>query len=90
MIDGGTLQATDTFTLASNPVIALGPASGSGTGTINVSPDDTLTYGGAVANNGGKGALAKTDGGTLVLGGVNSYTGGTTINGGTLQVQRGR
>jgi fibronectin-binding autotransporter adhesin len=30
--------------------------------------------------------LSKTDAGTLVLGGVNSYTGGTQISGGTVQI----
>ncbi|SFS15161.1 outer membrane autotransporter barrel domain-containing protein [Dyella sp. OK004] len=34
----------------------------------------------------GNSALVKTDQGTLVLGGANTYTGGTAINGGTLQV----
>ncbi|MBB4839230.1 fibronectin-binding autotransporter adhesin [Sphingomonas kyeonggiensis] len=35
---------------------------------------------------GGSGQLVKTDLGTLVLTGANSYAGGTAINGGTLQV----
>ncbi|APX68048.1 autotransporter outer membrane beta-barrel domain-containing protein [Brucella sp. 09RB8471] len=34
----------------------------------------------------GDSRLVKTDLGTLVLGGTNSYTGGTSINGGTLQI----
>ncbi|MCH8686648.1 autotransporter outer membrane beta-barrel domain-containing protein [Sphingosinicellaceae bacterium A1X5R2] len=34
----------------------------------------------------GSARLVKTDGGTLVLAGTNSYTGGTAINGGTLQI----
>lgn len=37
----------------------------------------------------GNSALVKTDAGTLVLGGANTYTGGTTISGGTLQIGNG-
>lgn len=37
----------------------------------------------------GDSALVKTDIGTLVLGGANTYTGDTTISGGTLQVGNG-
>ncbi|WP_157599157.1 autotransporter domain-containing protein, partial [Rhodanobacter sp. Root179] len=37
----------------------------------------------------GDSGLIKTDIGTLILGGTNSYTGGTTISGGTLQIGNG-
>ncbi|NIJ37538.1 outer membrane autotransporter protein [Sphingopyxis panaciterrae] len=37
---------------------------------------------------GGSVELVKTDAGTLILGGTNSYTGGTLINGGTVQIAR--
>ncbi len=87
VINGGTLQVTASFTLNSNRGIALGPSSGSGTGTIDVTATNTLTYGGILANNGtGTGGLVQTDTGTLALTGANTYSGGTTINGGTLLV----
>jgi len=37
---------------------------------------------------GGAAELVKTDAGTLVLGGTNSYTGGTLIQGGTIRIAR--
>src|SRR5439155_1451745 len=86
VLNGGTLQATDGFTLNSNRGIAQGPASGSGSGTIDVTGSNTLSYAGIVANNGaGTGALVKITGGTLVLASANTYSGGTPINGGVLQ-----
>ena len=36
----------------------------------------------------GAAKLVKTDLGTLVLSGINTYTGGTAVNGGTLQVSQ--
>ena len=51
-------------------------------GTIETQ-SGVLTHTGAV---GGTGALVKTGGGTLVLAADNTYTGGTTISNGTLQL----
>ena len=76
VLNGGTLQATGSFTLNTNRGIALGPTSGSGGGTIDVLGGATLTYGGVIANNGsGTGSLTMQDAGTLVLSGTNSYSG---------------
>ncbi len=86
VLNGGTLQATASFTLNSNRGIALGPTSGSGGGTIDVTSGSTLTYGGIVANNGGTGSLTLADSGTLILSATNTYTGATTIDAGTLAV----
>jgi len=68
----------DTLTLAANggvaPVIRVGDGSSAGmTATI-----DSIIAGSA--------GLTKTDLGTLVLAGANTYTGTTTVNGGTLSV----
>jgi autotransporter-associated beta strand protein len=54
-------------------------------GTINVTKV-TGTAGTISANLNGTGAFTKSGAGTLILGGTNSYTGGTTVNGGTLLV----
>jgi len=46
----------------------------------------TATYAGRIANGTGVVALNKSGAGTLILSGSNSYGGGTTVNGGTLNV----
>ena len=83
---GATLSVTGTFTLDSSRGLAIGPASGSGAGIVDVASTHTLTYGGIVADRGGSGGLTKSGDGTLVLSGTNSYTGITTVSGGTLIV----
>jgi len=60
---------------ASSPVIRVGDGQGSEGMTATIA--NTLT---------GTGGLVKTDPGTLVLTGKNTWTGGTTISGGTLAV----
>ena len=76
-LDGGTLQTTANMTLNGNRGITLG----AGGGTLDQTAGTTLTYAGIIA---GSGALTKTDSGTLILSGANTYTGATAINAGTL------
>ncbi|HEY9237507.1 MAG TPA: autotransporter-associated beta strand repeat-containing protein, partial [Burkholderiaceae bacterium] len=76
--DGGTLENTSAFT--TGRAIALN----SGGGTLRTTAD--LTASGVIS---GVGALTKTGAGTLTLTGTNIYTGGTTINAGTLQIGDG-
>jgi autotransporter-associated beta strand protein len=90
VISGGTLGTTGSFALSASRGIALGPAGGSGTGTIDVANATILTYGGSIANNaGGSGGLIKADSGTLLLTAANAYTGGTTVAAGSLQLGNG-
>ena len=86
VLNGGTLQATANVVLGANRGIALGPSSSQG--TISVTTNNTLFYNGIVANNGpGHDSLTVSGGGTLELGGANTYDRGTTITGGaTLSV----
>ncbi|MFG1465914.1 autotransporter-associated beta strand repeat-containing protein [Xanthobacter sp. DSM 24535] len=76
--DGGTLENTSAFT--TGRAITLN----SGGGTLRTTTD--LTASGVIS---GAGALTKTGAGTLTLTGANSYTGGTTIGAGTLQIGDG-
>lgn len=87
VLNGGTLSAGGSLTLIANRTLALGPASGSGSGTLDAASGQTLTVNGPVANNiAGTGSLIKTGAGTLVLNGANSYSGSTTVSAGTLAV----
>ncbi|WP_228381461.1 autotransporter-associated beta strand repeat-containing protein, partial [Salmonella enterica] len=70
-ISGGTLVASNVEAL--------------GTGDITDNATLELNAGGDFANNiGGTGSVVKSGDKTLTLSGINSYTGGTTISGGTL------
>jgi len=90
VLNGGGLSATASLTLNSNRGIGLGPAAGGtgGTGTLDVASGQTMTYNGVVASAGNTGTnnLIKSGAGTLMLGGVNTYSGNTSISGGTLYV----
>jgi autotransporter-associated beta strand protein len=55
-------------------------------GTLSVAQTSDLVLGGVIS---GSGALKKSGSGTLTLNGANTYSGGTVINGGTLQLGNG-
>ncbi|MBZ9870548.1 autotransporter-associated beta strand repeat-containing protein, partial [Mesorhizobium sp. BR1-1-9] len=75
--NGGTLLYTGA-TASSNRGFTVG----TGGGQIGVVGGTTLTLSGTAAGTGG---FTKTDIGTLVLSGANSYTGGTRVSAGTLR-----
>ena len=78
ILDGGTLRATNSFTLDDNKGITINSAS-----TIQTDDTVTLTYGGVIAGSFG---YFKTGNGTLLLSGNNTNTSDAVIDGGTLQV----
>jgi autotransporter-associated beta strand protein len=77
--NSGTLQVTASFDLDANRGITLL----SGGGTIRVTAANILSYDGVIT---GAGSLTKTDTGTLVLSGMNTYTGSTIVDAGSLLV----
>ena len=82
VISGGTLATTAGMTLNANRGINLGVSGG----TIDVAAGTILSYNGVAAGTGG---LAKIDSGTLVLGGINTYSGATTISAGERSISFG-
>ncbi|MBS3928629.1 MAG: autotransporter domain-containing protein [Sphingomonadaceae bacterium] len=73
---GGTLETTAGLTLANSVDLF-------GAGTVQVSgAGNTTTLTGDI---GGTGPLTKTGAGTLILGGTNTYSGGTTVSAGVLE-----
>ncbi|TCR65372.1 autotransporter-associated beta strand repeat-containing protein [Bosea sp. BK604] len=77
-----TLQFNSDGYALSGGSLSFGVAGG---GTINISAGVTTTIASSLVDGTGSG-LTKVGAGTLVLSGSNSYTGGTTIAGGTLSV----
>jgi fibronectin-binding autotransporter adhesin len=70
----GTQTINATLTLAANTWITV------------TNPSDWLTIGGNIGETGGSQSLTLSGLGTLVLSGTNTYTGGTTVDRGTLRV----
>jgi autotransporter-associated beta strand protein len=84
-LNGGTLQATATFPL-SNGVVGTNNrpiAIGVNNGGIDVTSTNVFTVPGVIS---GVGSLTKTNTGTLLVTGSNTYTGGTFVNAGKLQI----
>ncbi len=96
-IDGGTVQIANDANLG-NAAGGLSFADGilRNTAAITTTRSVTLNAAGGTFETaadltldgvvGGAGTLSKAGSGTLVLNGTNTYTGGTVINGGTLEV----
>ncbi|MEI9995617.1 MAG: autotransporter-associated beta strand repeat-containing protein [Rhizomicrobium sp.] len=86
-----TALGTGAITITNDAVLAFNGAAdftnamvlGAGGGTVVVSPNTVDRWSGAIT---GAGLLTKVDAGTLVIDGVDSATGGTTIAAGTLQI----
>jgi fibronectin-binding autotransporter adhesin len=77
-LDGGTLQNTAAFTSARDVTLDAGGGM--------LATDADLSLSGAID---GAGSLTKSGTGTLLLTGTGTYTGGTTIGNGTLQLGNG-
>ena len=88
-------QAFDTLQFSTTGYVLNAGAGGqlqlaglSGTGTINTDNGVVATINAAIVN-GSSQSLTKVGGGTLILTAANTYNGGTTISGGTLQLGNG-
>lgn len=84
------LNSGSVFDLAGyNQTIATVTGSGGtalGSGTLTVGDSTNFTYGGVIS---GTGSLVKQGSGTMVLSVTSTYTGGTFVNAGTLQIASG-
>ncbi|HEY8965685.1 MAG TPA: autotransporter-associated beta strand repeat-containing protein [Candidatus Methylacidiphilales bacterium] len=89
ILDGGTLEATGSFSLSESTAgttVTRAISLGANGGTFQVDGGNTLTAPGVISNlsTGAPGGLTKTGTGTLVLTGANTYTGATLVAAGTL------
>jgi fibronectin-binding autotransporter adhesin len=83
---GGTTIATGTLQLGNGGNTGSITGNVTNNGTLAFNRSDTYTFGGVIS---GSGMVQQTGPGTTVLTGDSSYTGGTTIAAGTLQLGNG-
>ena len=76
-LDGGTLMTTGSFASSRGTAVSFGG------GAFDVAAGTTLTWNGSIY---GPGGVAKQGAGSLVLGGDSSFSGGLTINAGSVSV----
>jgi len=85
---GGNSASSSTFSGS----VFLGTTSGAGKGvTLTAASGGTTTFSGVIQDPTGvvgPGLLRKSGAGTVVLSGVNTYAGGTSIDGGTLSISQ--
>ena len=77
--NGSTLQLTSTFVLTHAITVAGDP-------TFDVTGSNIVLVTATITDGAQPGDVVKTGTGVLTLGAVNTYTGGTFVNGGTLQL----
>jgi fibronectin-binding autotransporter adhesin len=90
IVNGATLQTTASFATGRQIIVGTGGSGASG-GVIQTDAGTQLTANGAIVEIPMQppGSLTKTGAGTLVLNAANTYTGGTVVAAGTLQVGSG-
>jgi fibronectin-binding autotransporter adhesin len=89
VLDGGTLEVTANVALDNAGANIRAVNLGDKGGTFNVTASNTLTVSGVIDRDGTDtsiNGLTKAGTGTLLLRGVNTYSGATTVTGGVLQV----
>ncbi|MCE9630645.1 MAG: autotransporter-associated beta strand repeat-containing protein, partial [Planctomycetia bacterium] len=80
-----TLSGGISLRLSTSGTLTFDVASGSTSDGLDLVVSGPITNAGTPLNNGG--SLAKTGAGTLLLSGLNTFTGGVTVTGGTLATQ---